>query len=305
MNLKRAYTVAVIGAALWGIIGLFVARLYQFGFTPWEVVAIRVISSFIVMFIYLIVFKPKLLKIKIKDSIYFIGTGICSIVFFNWCYFEVINKSSLSLAVILLYTGPLFVALMSRIIFKEKLTVLKILALIFTLAGCAFVVGILPKYHVSISWYVLIIGLGSGFCYALYSIFGKYVSSKYSSLTITFYSFLFASLFMIPAGGLWRKSEAFGQWQVLLCIFGLALIPTCLAYILYTYGLSYIESSRASILATVEPVVAIIIGVAVLGDALSVWQFIGIIFVLVSILLTTKKTKMYEDNKGIKQQNLM
>ncbi|HET7658066.1 MAG TPA: DMT family transporter, partial [Bacillales bacterium] len=130
-----------------------------------------------------------------------------------------------------------------------------------------------------------------GFCYALYSIFGKYVSVRYSSYTITAYSFVFASCFMIPAGGLWDKAELFVNGEVLLYSLGLAVIPTCLAYVLYTYGLTYIESSRASILATVEPAVAIILGVAFLGDSLSVWQLAGIVLIFVSILLTAERRK--------------
>ncbi|TCP28729.1 threonine/homoserine efflux transporter RhtA [Scopulibacillus darangshiensis] len=291
MGKQKAYGFAILGAALWGLIGLFVKGLYEFGFTPWEVVAIRVIASFIIMVSALGFLNRDLLKIKAKDSFYFIGTGIISIVFFNWCYFAVIDQSSLSLAVILLYTGPIFVALISRLLFKEALTRSKLTALISTITGCGFVVGLLPFFKVTVSWYVLLVGLGSGFCYALYSIFGKYVSSKYSSLTITTYSFLFASLFMIPAGGLWDKARLFLNWEVLALSIGLGLIPTCLAYILYTNGLSSIEASKASILATIEPVVAIILGVTVLHDAFSSWQFIGILLVFVAILLTTERKK--------------
>lgn len=298
MDRKKAYVLAITGAACWGLIGLFVQPLYAYGLSAWNVVAIRVISSGLLMIVYLGAFNPKLLKIRWQDTVFFVGTGILSIVFFNWCYFKVINQVSLSLAVTLLYTGPMFVTVMSYLLFKEKLSKMRIIALLVTLIGCGFVVGLFPGLKVNMSWSAVLIGLASGFCYALYSIFGKYISGRYSTMTITTYSFVFASLFMVPTGGLWKKIDVVLTGDVLLLSLGLALIPTCLAYILYTYGLSLIESSRASILATIEPVVAIIIGVLVFRDHLSYWQGAGMLCILVAILMTTGLFRRKRNDAG-------
>lgn len=292
MTRSKAYLLTLLGASLWGTIGLFVEYLYQAGFTPWETVAIRAVFSAVFIVFILAVKFPGYLKIKMKDLPFFMGTGIVSIVFFNYCYFLVIQEASLSLAVVLLYTGPLFVTVLSRLLFKEWLTPRKLLALGFTITGCAFAVGLLPGFQTTVTTLAIAAGIASGFFYALYSIFGKYVSRTYHSITITAYSFICASLLMIPAGGLAAKSSLLFQPQVLLFAFGLAIVPTVLAYILYTLGLTHIESSRASILSTIEPVVAIIIGVAVFGDRLDGWQTLGVLLVLSSVLLVaeTKKT---------------
>ncbi|SDI60599.1 DMT family transporter [Alteribacillus bidgolensis] len=290
MSRKQAYVCAVAGAALWGLIGIFVQVLYDAGFTPWQTVAIRAIFSFILIVGYLAVFKPSHLKIRLKDFPFFIGTGIISIVFFNWCYFTVMEEATVSLAVVLLYTGPLFVTIISRFLFKEWLTKRKILSLLFTITGCAFAVGLLPAFQTNLSWFVIAAGIGSGFFYALYSIFGKYVSSRYSSMTITAYSFICASLLMIPAGGLAENLGNLFNMQVILSSLGLAFIATVLGYILYTSGLTYIESSRASILTTIEPVVAITVGMTIFGDTLNLWQFLGVILVLTSIFLVAEKS---------------
>ncbi|MFD2707121.1 DMT family transporter [Salibacterium lacus] len=291
MSRQQAYFCATAGAAMWGFLGLFVQALYAEGFTPWQTVAVRAIFSAGLITAYLAIRHPHLLKIHIKDLPYFIGTGIISIVFFNWCYFTVMDEASLSLAVVLLYTGPLFVTLLSRLLFKEWLTRRKIISLFLTLTGCAFTVGLLPSFDTSISAFVILAGLGSGFFYALYSIFGKYVSRRYSSMTITAYSFICASAFMIPAGGLIGQAGKLADPAVLLYGFGLAFVPTVLGYILYTSGLTYIESSRASILTTIEPVVAILLGVTVFGDTLNSWQVLGIILVLASIFVISERRK--------------
>ncbi|MDA3130518.1 DMT family transporter [Aliibacillus thermotolerans] len=291
MTKKQAYLLAAIGAALWGIIGYFVQGLNEAGFTPWQIVAIRVVFSAIILLCFLAIHYPELLKIQRKDIVYFIGTGIVSFVFFNWCYFTVMEATSLSLAVVLLYTGPLFVTIFSRFLFREILTPRKISALIFTFIGCAFTVGWLPYFQMDISFSLLMIGIGSGFFYSLYTIFGKYASRSYHSLTITTYSFVCASVLMIPTSGLVKDAAIFLKGEVLFYAIGLALFPTVLGYILYTKSLSYIESSRASILTTIEPAVAILTGVMLFGDAFTSWQLFGMILVLSSVFLIAERKK--------------
>ncbi|MDV2885073.1 EamA family transporter [Alkalihalophilus pseudofirmus] len=298
MSVKEAYLYAVLGAALWGIIGLFVQPLYSYGFTAWEIVAIRAIFSALLLVGYLIITNRKMLRIHIRDLPLFIGTGIISIVFFNWCFFTVIDQSNLSLAVVLLYTGPFFVTVFSRIFFKEWLTSNKVTALVLTIIGCAFVVGLLPSFNTVITPYILLVGIGSGFFYALYSIFAKVSSKRYSSMTITTYSFICAAIFMIPTSGLWNKAHLFAQIDVVGYGLGLAFFPTVLAYLLYTRGLAEIESSRASILSTIEPVVAIGIGFLIFKDQLSLIQWFGVALVLFSIFLVSKPDKA----RSIKKQ---
>ncbi|WP_100372927.1 DMT family transporter [Bacillus sp. FJAT-45037] len=302
MSTREAYLSAIFGAALWGSIGLFVQPLYEYGFTAWEVVAIRAIFTALLLVSVLALFNRKLLKIKLRDLPLFIGSGIISIVFFNWCFFIVIEQSTLSLAVVLLYTGPLFVTILSRIFFKEMFTKNKLIAVALTLIGCGFVVGLLPAFHTSITPRLLLIGVGSGFFYALYSIFAKVSSTRYSSLTITTYSFLCAALFMIPTSALWNKSTLFTQLEISSLSLGLALFPTVLAYYFYTKGLAIIESSRAAIMSTIEPVVAISIGFFVFSDRLTFWQWLGVTAVVLSIFLISRPEKAKPMQKNTPSQ---
>jgi len=293
---KWAYLLIAAGAAMWGIIGIFVQALYSFGFSPGQVVAIRAISAASILLIYTATVNRHSLKISPLDLKYFIGTGIFSIVFFNWCYFTVIKEASLSVAAILLYTAPAFVTVISRFVFKEWLTSRKIAALIATILGCALVVGFLPSMQVSVSTLGIIVGLGSGLGYALYSIFGKLASSKYSSLTITTYTFIIAGTFMLPVSRIWEAKNLFAQTEVWIYALGLGLIPTVLAYTLYTLGLSQIESSRASITATIEPIVAAMVGTALFGDILTGWQVLGIILVLSAVFLVQETSRTRSPN---------
>jgi drug/metabolite transporter (DMT)-like permease len=288
---RLAYIYVLLGAALWGIIGLFIDELSQAGFTALQIVTLRVVSAAVMLVLFLLITDPKLLKIELKDSFSFIGTGIFSIVFFNWCYFTAIEEVSLSVAVILLYTGPAFVAILSRIFFKEPMTNRKLGALAFTLVGCALVIRVIPLSDQHISWFGVLVGLGSGFGYALYSIFGKYALKKYQALTVITYTFIFASVVLLPVSGITIKAEQLASSHVWIQILGLGFFPTALAYMLYTTGLSMIESSRASITATVEPVVATLLGVLVFDDVLTGYQIFGILLVLTAVVLIQLKKR--------------
>jgi drug/metabolite transporter (DMT)-like permease len=299
MDKKIAYLYIVTGAALWGMIGIFVTYLYEIGFTPTQVVAIRAISAMFFLLMFALIKNPQVLKINISDSKYFIGTGIFSIVLFNWCLFHAIQETSISIASILLYTAPAFVTIFSRVLFKEYLTPRKILSLITTLIGCSFVIGILPNSNESMTLYGVMLGLGSGVFYALYSIFGKFALIKYDTLTVTVYTFIFAAATVTPFSGLWTVLPLFRSLEVWLYILGLGFLSTMLAYTLYTKGLNFIESSRASIIATVEPVVATIVGILLFNEKLSFWQYFGILLVILAVFIVQESTKESAKNMTI------
>lgn len=281
----KIYLLTISGAVCWGIIGLFIAPLYDQGFTAWDVVAIRGIFSFIFLFIIMVMFFRNQLHTRLKDHVFFASAGIFSLALFNYFYFEVFSRSSLSVAVTLLYTGPLFVMILSRVFFKELLTLQKGLSLVFAMIGCAFVVGLLPYGSASIPGKTLFMGILSGFCYALYSVLTKPVTKRYSALTITTYTFFYMGLFMSLTSDVWSKFDKFQHVDVWISSLLLALVSTVAAYVLYTSGLKYLEAGKASILATIEPIVAVLIGVLFLGDQLRPLQVMGIALVLYSAML--------------------
>ncbi|MFD1737409.1 DMT family transporter [Bacillus salitolerans] len=297
MDNKLALLLIGLGASLWGIIGLFVTYLYELGFTPTQVVAVRALCASICMIVYVLFKNISLLKIHLNDSKYFIGTGVFSIALFNWCLFSAIEETSISISFILLYTAPAFVTVLSRLLFKELFTTRKMLALFITFMGCSFVIGIFPVFEGSISLYGLILGLGSGFFYALYSIFGKFALKKYDSLTVTLYTFIFSAVAILPFSKLWEIPNLFLNIESWLLIIGLGFLSTMLPFIFYTRGLQLIESSRASIIATIEPVVAALVGFFIFNEHLSIWQYIGIFMVIMAVVIV-------QESKG-KRNNIV
>ncbi|MBB5172537.1 DMT family transporter [Texcoconibacillus texcoconensis] len=286
MNQYVAYYITMIGASFWGLTGLFVQSLYDFGFSAWDIVAIRMTGASLILFTFLFLFSRKSLRIHRKHLLHFFGLGVVSITFFNWCYFVLMDRTSLSIAVVLLYTSPIFVMLLSRIFYGEMITRQKMLALTLTVVGCALAVQFLPFGGSSISWIDLLLGLASGFFCALYSVIGKQVSQHYSVLTITSYSLFAGTLVLFPTSQLWDDASRFLISEVWIYILGVIVVSTIFAYVLYTYGLSQIESSRAAILSTMEPIVAVLVGVFVFDDVLTFLQWLGVVLVIFSAFVT-------------------
>ncbi len=242
------------------------------------------------MALILVIKDRKLFKIKLKDVWCFLGTGLLSIVFFNLCYFKEITITSLSVAAILLYTAPAFVMIISAFCFKEKLTRHKILALILSFNGLIFVTGVLGGGE-RLTVKTLFIGLGAGLGYALYSIFGRYAIERgYNSYTISFYTFLFATIgtifFASPLEVASVVSSSSGS-VILSVVF--VLVSTVVPYLVYTIGLKSVENGQASIIASIEPVIATLNGIIWFGEKMKFGVIIGIILVLSGIVISNLK----------------
>ncbi|MGM0791506.1 MAG: DMT family transporter [Bacillota bacterium] len=284
MKKLMPYFAISAGASLWGLIAYFIRGLSGFGFSSMEIVGIRAVTAAAALLLIGLFLGPGRLALKRTSDIgLFAGTGICSIIFFNWCYFTSINLMDISIAVILLYTSPAFVAVLSYIFLKEKITGRKIIAVCGTVAGCILIAGVGGGSGLSVIGVVT--GLGAGLGYALYSIFGKFALQKYEPFTVTLYTFVTASAVLLPITRLWEKASLFLQPEVLFLGLGLGLLPTVLAYFLYTWGLEKTESSKAAVIATIEPVVAIFMGVALYSESLGYMQLSGSIIILLCVIL--------------------
>ena len=168
--MKKLAPLFILAAGiLWGCIGIFVRRLNAMGLYSMDIVFLRAVATALAMGAFLLIFNRKMFRIRLKDLWCFLGTGICSIVFFNFCYFKAITLTSLSVAAVLLYTAPAIVMVLSFFLFGEKFTKRKVLALVLTFVGCVLVTGVLTDAG-NVTGLGVLTGLGAGLGYALYSI---------------------------------------------------------------------------------------------------------------------------------------
>ncbi len=276
----------LLAGILWGMIGIFVRRLNVLGFGSMEIVTLRAITTTCLLFVFLFFYDRNKLKIKIRDVWCFLGTGIFSIVFFNYCYFKAITLTSLSIAAILLYTAPGIVILLSGVLFHERITRVKMLSLLATFFGCALVTGVFTDGG-RLNVLGILLGLCSGLGYALYSVFSRFALERgYDSLTISFYTFLFAMVGTIPLCNTQDIIKiCFGDFNILVFCFVFGLVSTVIPYIAYTMGLKEMENGRACIIASIEPVTATFLGIVAYQESVTMNEWIGALFVLGAIIL--------------------
>lgn len=285
--MKKLAPIFVLSAGiLWGMMGMYVRRLDEQHFTTIDIVTVRSVMTALFMAVVLLCYKRSLLKVKIRDLWCFAGTGICSIVFFNYCYFKAITLTSLSVAAVLLYTAPAIVMVLSAFLFKEKITMAKMVSLLATFIGCVCVTGLVGDVE-TLTVQGILTGLGAGLGYALYSIFGRLAIQRgYHSLTITFYTFLFASFATLPLADTDKiVATCVRDGSMLGFYIVFALVSTVIPYVLYTLGLTAMENSKAAIVASVEPVAATVFGIVLFEEKMTVNNLAGIVLVLGAIII--------------------
>ena len=283
----RKHVLAVLAAGcLWGTMGFFTRSLAAIGVDASGAILVRCSVAAVCFAITILLTDRSAFRVKPRDWWCFFGSGVCALLFFMWCYFNAINLMSLSAAAILLYTAPTIVMLLSAVFFKERITPVKLIALAMAFAGCCLVSG-LGGGGAGLTLRGVLFGLGSGFGYALYSIFARFAIDRgYSSSTINLWSCLLAALGAALIFG-WRATfaAATASWpNALLCL--VAGVVTCyLPYLLYTFGLTGLETGKASIIASIEPVVATVIGVVIYREGMTVLSAVGVALVLSAVVL--------------------
>ncbi len=282
----------ILAGCFWGSMGIFVRRLGTYGFSSIQIVSIRVTLAALLFALVLLIKDRAGFKILFRDLPLFLGLGFGSILFFTVCYFTAITMMPLSTAAILLYTSPVWIMLMSVLFFHEKLDRRKLMALVLAFAGCVMVSGISGGGLTPIG---LLVGLGSGIGYGLYSILGTIALRRYSPYTVTTYTFIFAAV------GSWiicRPVELFDKFTntahigfltVFCCL--TALVTAVIPFLAYTCGLQNVEASKAGIIATIEPMVATLIGILVFSEPLTLISGLGILLILTAVVILNLKQK--------------
>ncbi len=282
----RGYALVAAAAVLWGTIGIAARSLFASGLTPLGAAAWRATGAFALLGAYCLLANRAALRITWRDLPLFAAYGAVSVAGFMTVYFTAIRLTTVATAAMLLYTAPAWVVVLARIFFGESMTTMKATAVGLAFIGCVLVIGALgPSASglgaMRLTGRGLLAGLGAGFTYAMYSIFGKTALRRHSPLTTVVYTLGFGALFLlIFSDGLPRVPRA-GLPALLYVVAG----PTAVAYVVYIAGLQWIEAGRASVVATLEPVVAALGGVFLLHEPFGLAQWIGAALVLAGVVL--------------------
>ena len=291
------YLMPIVSGAMWGSAGIFVRKLTELGMNSYTVVSVRVVLAVLILAVWLGIYDKNLLKIKLKDLWIFVAGGVVGMFGLNICYNFAISELSLSLAAVLLSLSPVFVLFMAAILFKEKITSKKVICMTIAIAGCVLASGVLESAS-TMRWSVkgIIVGTIGAFFYGLYGIISKTAMERgYHAFTTTFYCLFMVMLVVIPLTNWKLVTNVVVANPVKMSVFLVihSLCTSVLPYILYTFSIRYIDAGMASILASGEPVAAMIFGVIFFSEIPTVLSVIGIVLVIVALALLSMPDKKY------------
>ena len=197
--MKRIYLLLpILAGIMFGSTGIFVRTLTENGVDSTTLLFLRFSIAILYIFIAIFLTDKSLLKINKEDIPLFVLCGLC-ILGLNLCYNSSINTVPLSLAAILLSTAPVFVLVLEYLLFKEKITSIKVLCVILVLIGCTLVTGLLEENSIDISWIGIIAGIGSAIFWAIYSVTSrKSIDMGRHTFTILLYSLITITIVTIP-----------------------------------------------------------------------------------------------------------
>ncbi len=290
----KSFIKIFITGCLWGTIGLFVKLMEEQGSSSSYTSFLRLLFGATVLAVMTLAFDgAKAFRIGRKTLVSCILLGIVCQGIFNILYSTSISMNGMSVGSVLLYTAPIFTSITAMLLFKERLDLLKWLALVANVAGCSLTATGGDFSAASLAPLGLLVGVGAGFTYAMTAVIGRIAMEEEASpFAIATYNLFFGCLFIALVRRPWMTVEAPFGARLLLYGFLFGLIATALAYGIYFSGLSKItETSKVPVVASIELVVATVIGVFAFSESMTGIKVVGIILVLVSILLFSRKSR--------------
>ena len=283
----KAFIYIIIAGIGWGSSGIFVNFLAPYGLTSLQMTATRGTVSLIALLAYMLIKDRTLFRARPKELLLYAGAGI-SLFFTMACYYSAMQLTSISTAVTLMYTSPIFVMIFSVIFLGERFTVPKLISVILMFGGCMLVSGIVGGFKFSLPG--ILLGFGAGLAYTAYNVITKIeMRKKCHAISATFYTFLFMTALAYAVSkpiGLFRTAAEHPLPVIPLLIL-LGVCTSIVPYFLYTVSLKTLPVGVASSLSVIEPMSATLFGIffGQLPDALS---WIGIAMILVAVFLLSR-----------------
>ena len=292
---RYAGTIAIsLAALLWGVAATVAKTFFNRSYEPLILVQMRVTLSFAVLFLFFLTTNRSLLRFRLKDIPHFLVVGILGVAGSNYFYYAAIKETNVSTAILVQYTAPVMVMLYTVLFQKERLTVFRVLSLVLAVGGIFLAIGAYDTSVLSGTGHGVMLALLAAVSFSIFTISGKSLTAKYSIWTGLIYLLGAATLFWSFINTPMQIEQAgytAEDWKVFATI---AVISILLPYSLYYYGLKHIAPSKAIIVSTLEPVVAIVSEWLFLNGRMGPLQIVGALAVILSIILLQRDTTVPE-----------
>jgi drug/metabolite transporter (DMT)-like permease len=285
MSELRGYVMILGAAVFWGGSATAAKLLLSSGIDVVMMVQVRVTVSAVLMCAWLAVMRPGYLRVERRDLWRFAMLGILGVAGANVTYYTVIGEATVATAILLQYLAPVVVMAYTVATREEHLSTVKVIAAGLALAGCMLAVGAFDPGALTLTPLAAVAGAGSILTFAFLTVAPRRLLRSYSSWTTTLYAILFASAFWLVINPPWRVVERELSGTSWAALAALAVFSILLPHSLFFAGLRHVVPSRALIISTLEPVVAIGSAAVVAGERLRAAQLVGAVCVLSAIVL--------------------
>ncbi len=306
----------ILSGACWGMAGIFVRELTKAGLDNPTIVFTRTALGTLLSLLYLLVadrrrrnggaarlnsqsgtdMQPRsLLRMRLADYPFVLAIAVFGSLILMICYNNAVEHLSLSLAAILLCTAPVFVLLISAVLFKEKITRKKVICMLLALLGCGLLSGIADLGGagglggLTVSSFGLLMGITSAICNAIFIIMSKLIAVRgYNSFTINFWSSLSASVLLLifvdwSALGSYLAAAPLGHSLFLLVQ---SVCTSILPSIAYIISMRHVEAGRVAILQSgAEPTAAFIAGLLLYTEIPTPAGLVGMVITIIALMV--------------------
>ncbi len=288
----RGYLYIATATFLWGIganLGraAFTGRLARFGsfdaITPLILSQTRTTFSFLIIFPLLVLIRGwSRLRMPASDLWRVFALGVLGVAASNYFYYLAIQRTNVAIAIIVQYTAPVWVLLYTVMHGMQKLSVSRVVSVVFAVTGITIAVGV-GSGKLQLDTIGVGAALLAAFSFAFYNIAGHALLARYDHWVVLLYTTFGAAAFWLVLNPPWKIAAAHYsamQW-VFLLIF--ALVSVLGPFSFYFAGLRHLEPTHAIVVSCLEPVFSIVIAAVVLGETVKPLQVLGIVFVLCAI----------------------
>ncbi len=280
----KALFYIILAGALWGTSGIFVHYLAPYGITSVQMSAVRGGVSFLCLAAYALVRDRSLFRAGRRELLLYLGMGV-TVFGTATLYYTSMQLTSVSTAVVLMYTAPIYVMIFSVLFLGERLSRGKLLAVGLMLAGCCLVSGIIGGLKFDVLG--ILLGVLTGIVYAGYNIVTKVAMKQgCKPVSATMYAFFVMGAVAIPVCdpiGLVNGASAEPLVAVPLLI-GMGVTTCVLPYFFYTLSMRHLSAGTASALGIVEPMAATLFSVIFLKESIDAFQIVGIALILLAVV---------------------
>lgn len=283
------YALVAFAALLWALLGVFSKSLLGSGLTPTEIAFWRAAIGGALFAVHAALEGGLRLQRR-SDALAFVAFALVGVTLFYTALNLAIEAGGVSLAFILLYSAPAFVAVLAALLLGERLTPTKAALVAMSVAGVVMVVqggdsGMTVSAR-SVTW-----GLVAGASYASYYLFGKWVLARYRPATVYAIVMPIGALGLAPLTPFAALTDPAPRTWLLLVL--MAALSTYLAYFVYYTGLKRVEASRAVLVATIEPVVAAVLAAWLFGERLGALGVVGGALIVGAAMLSALPRRVF------------